>query len=246
MDAKLSAVDVSTLQSRVYGSLRLALLSGRFVPGEQVSLRGLADMLGTSAMPVREAVQRLVAEGALVLLSNRVIRVALATDEAYAEVIRIRMHIEGYAAERAATRGTRQLLANLRRMNETMRKSANKLDIDAALAANHAFHFALYEAAASPQLLEIISGLWLRSGPMIAIARENAKGARAMFATGVEAHQRIIGAVAERDPGAVRCAIGVDIRAASIWLKRHYEQTARIPPKGRAMSKSLTRDGRIE
>ena len=234
MEAKVTAVDVSTLQSRVYESLRLALLRGNFVPGEPVSLRGLAEMLGTSAMPVREAVQRLVAEGALIQSADRVIRVTPSSHEAYDEIIRVRARIEGYATERAVRRITRELLATLKRFNNEMRKTANKFDIEAAVVANYSFHFALYEAAASSELLNIISGLWLRSGPMIATARQNPKEARAMFLTGFNAHRRIIEAVEARDVAAARLAVGVDLRAASIWLKRHYSEPSVVPKTRRS------------
>jgi DNA-binding GntR family transcriptional regulator len=175
-------------------------------------------------MPVREAIGRLVADGVLVQSPDRTIRVALATHAAYDELMRLRVHIEGYAAVRAARRADRKLLSKLARFNEQMRKSASKLDIELALAANYSFHFALYETADSPQLLDVISGLWLRSGPMLAIARQNAQEARTMFLTGVKAHQRIIDALAERDEEAARLGVGIDLRAASAWLKRHYSE----------------------
>jgi DNA-binding GntR family transcriptional regulator len=241
MEAKVTAVDISTLQSRVYDSLRLALLRGNFVPGEPVSLRGLAEMLGTSAMPVREAVQRLVAEGALIQSPDRVIRVTPASHQAYDEIVRVRIHIEGYATERAVRRANRELLATLKRMNSEMRKSSNKFDIDAAVAANYSFHFALYEAAASPELLGIISGLWLRSGPMIATARQNAREARAMFLTGFDAHRRLIDAMEAHNIPAARLAVGVDLRAASIWLKRHYSEPS-VVPKARRSSRMVQND----
>src|SRR5579872_5801124 len=60
-----------TMQVKVYRTLARGLMSGMFKPGEAVTLRTLATRLGTSAMPVREAVSRLIAERALVLLPNR-------------------------------------------------------------------------------------------------------------------------------------------------------------------------------
>jgi DNA-binding GntR family transcriptional regulator len=245
MEPKVAAVDGSTLQARVYESLRLALLRGRFVPGEPFSLRSVAEMVGTSAMPVREAIRRLVADGVLVQSPDRTIRVVLASHAAYDELMRLRVYIEGYAAARAARRADKKLLSKLARFNEQMRKSASKLDIESALAANYSFHFAVYETADSPQLLDVISGLWLRSGPMIAIARQNAQEARTMFLTGVKAHQRIIDALAERDDEAARFGVGIDLRAASAWLKRHYSEpspsvrTKRYRPKRAVLTSIL-------
>src|SRR6185437_8004940 len=64
-----------TLQKRVYGQLRTAFLESRFMPGQTQTLRALADMTGTSVQPVREALQRLCAEGALDWLPNTAFRV---------------------------------------------------------------------------------------------------------------------------------------------------------------------------
>ena len=75
------APDNSSLSDRVYAALRLALLSGKFMPGETLSLRTLAASLGTSPMPVRAAVQRLIAEKALVQTASRAIMVAPFTYE---------------------------------------------------------------------------------------------------------------------------------------------------------------------
>ena len=66
--------------------LRTALSQGQLAPGHSVTLRGLAEMLDVSPMPVRDAVRRLVAEGALVKLSNRRIAVPAVTRETFDEI----------------------------------------------------------------------------------------------------------------------------------------------------------------
>src|SRR5262249_30208271 len=65
------AQERDTMRVRVYRALARGLMAGMFKPGEAVTLRTLATRLGTSAMPVREAVSRLIAERALILLPNR-------------------------------------------------------------------------------------------------------------------------------------------------------------------------------
>src|SRR5215471_18882094 len=93
MDDKVRQIDVTTMQERVYQELRDALYQGRFMPGEVLTIRSLAEALGTSAMPVREAIQRLVTENALTQLPNRTICVASLTQETYDEWIRLRSEI---------------------------------------------------------------------------------------------------------------------------------------------------------
>src|SRR5262245_24281655 len=168
MDDKVRPIDVTTVQERVYQELREALYQGRFMPGEVLTIRSLATALGTSPMPVREAIQRLVAENALTQLPNRTTRVASLTRETYEEWIRVRMQVEGYAAARAAQRAAPEVRAALRAINERFRAAIDVEDKSGMLRGNQHFHFAVYRAAESEALLRIIESLWLRFGPALA------------------------------------------------------------------------------
>lgn len=74
-----------------------------FAPGQSLTIRGLADSLGTSSMPVRESLQRLVAEHALVQMPNRTFKVTPFTPEMFRELVRVRMTVEGFAAAEGGT-----------------------------------------------------------------------------------------------------------------------------------------------
>src|SRR5262245_16086529 len=102
--AGLQPIDNGTLGQRVYNELRDYLMVGGVQPGEKVTLRQLTTAFGTSLMPVREAVQRLAAEGALEVLPNRAIRVPLMTKGRVDEILRVRLTLEGMAVEEAAKR----------------------------------------------------------------------------------------------------------------------------------------------
>lgn len=234
MDERVRQVDVSTLQERVYQELRNALYQGRFMPGDQLTIRSLAKALGTSPMPVREAMQRLVAEQALVQLPNRTIRVPALTPEILTELVRIRMEIEGFAAERAARRGTAALCRELRAINEGFRKAIEAEDSAGMLEGNQLFHFAVYRAADAGELLKIIESLWLRFGPILASER-NVPGSIAMFARGADVHERITTAIERRDSAEARFALALDIRAAAAWFRRNYSFDAAVETQsGRA------------
>ncbi len=106
------------LQERLYQRLREDLLAGRFQPGERLKIRDLANQWGTSPMPVRAALQRLVAEGALEGEAQRSLRVPLMTRERFLQILQVRLSLEGLAAEkrqrpagRAGTGRTRRLSA---------------------------------------------------------------------------------------------------------------------------------------
>lgn len=219
----LASVDVSSLQERVYQSLRLSLLKGHFSPGDAISIRKLADALGTSAMPVREAVKRLTAEKALVQFPNRQIRVAPFNPKLHEEYVRIRIQLEGYAAERAIRARDAGLIERLKELNAAMLDAAKQGEIEAALAANHAFHFEICRAAAYSQLIEILENLWVRTGPVLAMIGRTPANVITLFENGHTCHARAIEAIAHGDGKAARRAIALDLRAATMRLRKIYD-----------------------
>jgi DNA-binding GntR family transcriptional regulator len=73
LHAKVARIERRTLADRVYDDIKSMLIQGTAAPGERLTLRGMAEALGTSPMPVRDAVSRLVAESALEILPNRTV-----------------------------------------------------------------------------------------------------------------------------------------------------------------------------
>ena len=221
MDDKIRPIDVTTVQERVYQELRNALFQGRFMPGEVLTIRALAAALGTSPMPVREAIQRLVTENALTQLPNRTFQVTALTAETYDEWIRLRCEVEGYAAQRAALRATPRICAELREINRAFGASIEAQEADGILQGNQHFHFAVYEAAQSEALLKIIGSLWLRFGPVLGFV-QHVHGSIEMFRRGVGVHERVVAAMERHDADAARFALALDIRAAAAWFTRHH------------------------
>jgi DNA-binding GntR family transcriptional regulator len=154
-----------SLRSRVYDSLRDALTAGRFTPGQKLSFRFIAGTLGVSMTPVREAVRRLVAEGAFEMRPNRSVRVPLMTRDRILELRDIRMAVEGLAAEKAAALTTRAHAASLRRIAAELVAVRTRGDTVADRQKIREFHFTLYAIANQPTLLRVIEGLWLQTGP---------------------------------------------------------------------------------
>jgi DNA-binding GntR family transcriptional regulator len=221
MDDKVRPIDVTTVQERVYQELRNALYQGRFMPGEVLTIRALAAALGTSPMPVREAIQRLVTENALTQLPNRTFQVAALTLENYDEWIRLRCEVEGYAAQRAALRANAKICSELRKINSAFGKTIEARDAAGMLEGNQHFHFAVYEAAQSDALLKIIGALWLRFGPVLAFV-QHVEGSIEMFRRGVVVHERVVAAMERHDADEARFALALDIRAAAAWFRRHH------------------------
>ena len=162
MAAKLPA-DTS-LRTQVYDSLRAALTTGRFVPGQKLTFRFIAGSLDVSLTPVREAIRRLVAEGAFEMQPNRSVRIPLMTRARVLELRDIRIAVEGLAAEKAAARATPRGIAALRRVAAEIMAARGKDDATDRRKVRE-FHFTLYAMAGQPALLRVIEGLWLQTGP---------------------------------------------------------------------------------
>lgn len=153
------------LQEQLYLRLREGLLAGQFKPGERMKIRDLASAWGTSPMPVRAALQRLVAEGALEGEPQRSVRVPVMTRERFAQVFQVRLALEGLAVETAVPRLSTDELATLQGCVERMEKALERRDVQGYLDDNSLFHMTLYRACANPTLLRMIESLWLQVGP---------------------------------------------------------------------------------
>jgi DNA-binding GntR family transcriptional regulator len=168
--ALTSGQERDTMRVRVYRALARGLMAGMFKPGEAVTLRTLATRLGTSAMPVREAVSRLIAEGALVLLPNRSVIVPHMSRARFTELTETRQMLEGMVTEAACARATPALLRQLADINDAMKRCVAENDFHGALSHNLAFHFTLYHAAGKRVVVPLIEMLWLQAGPFLALS----------------------------------------------------------------------------
>jgi len=159
----IQKIEHETMSQRVYKDLRELIIGGRVEPGQKLTLKSLADALGTSQMPVREALRQLAAEGALEFLPNKSLRVPLMTKSKFTELLLIRKELEGLAIEQAASKITSEELIELEKNHAIYLKEIGKKKPDASVAieANMKLHFAIYRAAKLPTLLNIIEGLWL-------------------------------------------------------------------------------------
>lgn len=196
------------LHERVYAEIRKVIMSGALEPGATVTIRSLAEAVGTSTMPVRDAVRRLVAERALEMRANRTIALPRLTAERYAEIIRIRVALEGMAAESAAEQISPAALARLRELDGEMRRCGAAGP--GYLRINQAFHFTIYRAAEQPVLLGIIESLWLQIGPMLNHVR-NGGG----YHPAMEHHRAMIEALQNGNGAKVRKAIAADLQGAA-------------------------------
>ena len=162
-----------------YTRLRDMILYGHLAPGQPVTIQGLIGDLGAGMTPVREAIRRLTAEGALLPQGNRRVAVPRLTADGLDEVAFARLAIEPKLAELAAPRLTSAKIEQLEAIDALVNQAIEGGRLSDYLSANHAFHFALYEVAQAPVLLDLARSLWLRAGPSLraVIARSGRKAA---------------------------------------------------------------------
>src|SRR5579875_1696119 len=111
----LRPVDRETVQDRVYREIKDLILNGEIEPGQTVTIQALSDAFQVSTMPVREALRRLMAEQALMVVSGRSVGIPALTRARLADLCRVRREVEPLAASWAAERiGA----ADLRRLAE--------------------------------------------------------------------------------------------------------------------------------
>jgi DNA-binding GntR family transcriptional regulator len=219
-DSALPKVRVQTLQNQVYEEIRSAIIRGDFAPGEPVTIRKLADQLGTSPMPVREAIHRLVSEHALEMRGPRSLRVSALSEEKFDDLIMVRSMIEPEAAAQAATSLTPRQLSQLERLNAQLLRCIDGGDVAGMLEANRTFHFTVYEAANSPMLLQIIDSLWLQSGPYLQQLFRTSKQQKEELGT-ENINLELLDAFAARNAKDARRIRRRDIRESAAWFKQH-------------------------
>jgi DNA-binding GntR family transcriptional regulator len=213
-----SPLDSGTLGQRVYQGLRDYLMAGQLQPGRKLTLRELAAALDVSPMPVREAVRRLAAEGALEVLPNRRIRVPVMTKARFRELLRIRVALEGLAMEEAARLIRGEDIDRMEELNRqfTVEMQRRQADGVKLWRINKDMHFIAYEAAGMPQLLPLIEGLWLQAGPVLHLslrmrANANSRGRNPSPSW----HKRMILGLRKRDPMAARRGLVGDMTSAA-------------------------------
>lgn len=190
-----------------YARLRDMILYGHLAPGAPVTIQGLIADLGAGMTPVREAIRRLTAEGALLPQGNRRVAVPQLSAEMLDEVAFARLAIEPKLAELAAPRLSPVQIDRLEAIDARVNCAIETGKLPDYLAANHAFHFALYEAAGAPVLLDLTRSLWLRAGPSL-----RAVIARYGRETAPDLHNEALAAMRAGDARALASAIERDIQ----------------------------------
>ncbi len=195
-----------SLREQVYDDLRQRLITGRIAPGVGLSTRGLAQEIGVSQMPVRDALSRVAAEGAVVIRSKRAVMVPPMTPARFDEIMQLRRLLEPMVAAAALPHIDATLLRAIKAADEATDAALADGDVLAYMESNHRFHSLIYGAAPLPLALRMIESLWMQFGPFMRVVY-----GRYGTAKMVDQHQVALAAIAAGDAAALGQAIAADI-----------------------------------
>jgi DNA-binding GntR family transcriptional regulator len=191
---------------RVYRTLRGRIMHGQVPPGAALTLRGIAADFGVSMTPAREAVRRLVAEGALKLSASGRVSTPELANERIEELAALRSLIEPELASRALPRAHAALTDRMQAINAVIDEMIVKGDASGYVRTNLEFHRTLYLRAQAPAMLGLIETVWLQAGPTMRMLYERLQRRQAS-----DNHRKIIAALRAGDEPGLRLAIRMDV-----------------------------------
>lgn len=209
-DGDILPLSKDTLQEQVFRRVREMILDGSIMPGETITVQSLADAFGISPMPVREALRRLMAANALMVVAGRSVGIPPLSQARLVDLRNVRFEVEGLAAGWAAQRRDDETLERIGRHLEALEGANAAGDVKAYLRANYAFHFAIYRAAGSESLLKIIEDLWLGVSPYFNLLHGSNN-----YTAANRQHRAMLTAMRDGDAAAIRRAVQADIDAAA-------------------------------
>ncbi|MCB1360961.1 MAG: GntR family transcriptional regulator [Rhodobacteraceae bacterium] len=189
-----------------YRRLRDMVMFGELEPGQKVTIQGITAALGAGMTPVREAIRRLTAEGALILHENRRVSVPRLTPTQVEELAFARLALEPRLAELALARLTPAAIDRIEALDHALDGAIAAGETRGYLAGNYRFHFALYEVAEAPILTSLTQSLWLRFAPSLRVVMTS-EGA-----IGPDLHKDALAAMRAGNAAALVSAIEADIR----------------------------------
>ncbi|GAA6202685.1 GntR family transcriptional regulator [Aquicoccus sp. SU-CL01552] len=200
---------------RVYRTLRTRIMHGEIEPGQSLTLRGIGREFDVSMTPAREAMRRLVAEGALLLSSSGRASTPDLTQDRIEELAALRALLEVELASRALPRAHIALIERLHSINGVIAEQVQKRDAVGYIRTNLEFHRTLYLRAQAPAMLAMAETVWLQLGPTM-----RALYGRLRRTEAPQYHRLIIAALKAGDEPGLRLAVRSDVTQGLKLLTR--------------------------
>jgi len=201
--------DRVTVQEWVYRQLKERILTGQFVPGRSVTLRGIGSLLGVSPMPVREALRRLVSERALEIHGNRRVSVPRMNRDRLDALCSARVALESLAAEKAMLHIDTDQVEALRRLDGEINRAVDEGDVATYMEKHCEFHFSIYRAGCGEILMPLIESIWLQFSPFLRVV---IRYIGTEHVVDLDRHTLVLDAIEQRDFSTLRFAIEADVR----------------------------------
>ncbi|MBQ4283996.1 MAG: GntR family transcriptional regulator [Lachnospira sp.] len=158
-ELKMDVNEYLPLRDVVFNTLRQAILHGEMEPGERLMEIQLAQKLGVSRTPIREAIRKLELEGLVVMIPRKGAEVAHITEKDMRDVLEVRCTLEELAMELACKNVTSEQLADLKAANRVFEAAIVSKDIVSIVEADVHFHDVIYAMTNNARLIQIINKL---------------------------------------------------------------------------------------
>lgn len=183
------------LREIVFETLREAIINATLKPGERLMEIQMAEEMGVSRTPVREAIRKLELEGFVVMIPRKGAYVAGISMKDIADVFEIRAAMEGLAAGLAAERITEEEMESLERILVKIGENVQNNDLEQLIEADTQFHEILFKASRNERLVQIVSNL----REQIQRFRTASLSTPGRMKYALEEHKKIVEAVSERN-----------------------------------------------
>lgn len=216
---KVKGNEYLPLREVVFNTLQRAILRGDLVPGQRLMEIQLAEKMGVSRTPVREAIRKLELEGLVVMVPRKGAEVAHISGKNLRDVLEVRRALEELAGELACKRMTEEEFKRLERANHRFTSLLGGDDITEIAQADEEFHGLIYQATENDRLIQMVNHL---REQMYRYRIEHIKD-RSQRKILVQEHQEIMRALAARDVEATRRTIRNHINKQEITVARHIK-----------------------
>lgn len=147
------------LRDVVFNTLRQAILRGELKPGERLMEIQLANKLGVSRTPIREAIRKLELEGLVLMIPRKGAEVADITEKSLKDVLEVRRALEELSVKLTCDRITKEEIKELEQAAENFRKTMKSKDITEIAEADVRFHDVIYAATKNQKLIQLLNNL---------------------------------------------------------------------------------------
>lgn len=212
--------EYSPIREEVFTMLRQAILTGKLQPGDRLVERELAEQLGVSRTPVREALRKLELENLVTHIPRKGVVVSEISRKDVIEIFDIRACLEGLAASLAAQKATRDELQGLRALLNEMEIAASNRDYEELNEIHDEFHRRLFDIADSPRLVQMINSL----SDYISRFTKTGYSIPGRSSAAMQEHQDLLEALEARDSSRAEKIAGHHVMNTKTVVLRQYEE----------------------